>query len=90
MLTRLINTASFDPNAISQHYLHVSPDGFKYHYWLPVVSRISKWLERHTAERYILSIAIFGLFLNALFGLLSCLIGAAQLYVAILTLKVAK
>lgn len=75
-------------------------DGFECTYWAtrlrdlekiaekpPASNRFISWVDRHTSDRNALTIAILGLFLAALFGLIGCLLGVAQLVVAILAWK---
>jgi hypothetical protein len=53
----------------------------------PASNKFISWVDRHKSDRNALTIAILGLFLAALFGLIGCLLGAAQLAVAILAWK---
>jgi hypothetical protein len=53
----------------------------------PPSNKMVAWFERHTSERNALTVAILGVFLAALFGLLTFLIGIAQLVVAYLAWK---
>ncbi|KAI5463394.1 hypothetical protein BGZ63DRAFT_351923, partial [Mariannaea sp. PMI_226] len=48
----------------------------------PPRNAIVAWFERHTSERNALTVAIVGLFLSALFGLLSFIVGLLQLILA--------
>jgi hypothetical protein len=48
---------------------------------------VVSWIERHTSERNALTVALIGVFLAVLFGLLSLLVGVAQLVVSILAWK---
>lgn len=45
----------------------------------PPANAMAAWFERHTSERNALTVAIFGLFLSVLFGLLSFIVGLLQL-----------
>jgi hypothetical protein len=96
LLSRLIRKGSFDRDARLVEYIRNENDPIVYVYWntrleelynfvqdLPPRNRLTWWIERHTSERNALTVAIIGLFLSALFGLLACLIGIAQLAVAI-------
>jgi len=53
----------------------------------PPTHKVISWIERHTSERNALTVALLGLFLAALFGLLGLLVGIAQLVVSILAWK---
>ncbi|KAL7928736.1 hypothetical protein V8C35DRAFT_317401 [Trichoderma chlorosporum] len=89
--------SSFDPNLIVYDgWVRSPPADFKLVYWTrrlralqavadhpPPSNKVISWFERHTSERNALTVAIAGLFLTALFGLLSFLVGVAQLLVAI-------
>ncbi|KAL4886117.1 hypothetical protein BJY04DRAFT_213652 [Aspergillus karnatakaensis] len=98
LLKDLIAKHGFDPNAIWDTGL--ISDGFRYQYWNqrleilyrlvinpPPRNRLARWVERHTSERNALTVALIALFLNAFFGMMACLIGGAQLAIAILAWK---
>ncbi|KAL3462738.1 hypothetical protein BJX64DRAFT_299314 [Aspergillus heterothallicus] len=102
LLKRLVDKDGFDPNARwDEGWIRDGvATNFRYKYWnkrLEVLYRLVKnppprngfisWVERHTTERNALTVAIIGLFLSAFFGLLTCLIGGAQLAIAILAWK---
>ncbi|KAL3443966.1 hypothetical protein BJX65DRAFT_320303 [Aspergillus insuetus] len=102
MLKALMRKHGFDPNArVDEGLIRKDvPPKFKYEYWahrLKILYHLAKsppprnwvvsWIERHTSERNALTVAIVGLFLSAFFGLLTCLIGGAQLYIAIVAWK---
>jgi hypothetical protein len=100
LLKRLISKYDFDPNSKWDERPRSLPDQFAYQYWdgrlaklhnivknPPPANSVVSWLERHTSERNALTVAIVGLFLSALFGLLGFLVGLAQLYVAVIALK---
>jgi len=53
----------------------------------PPTYNVVSWIERHTSERNALSVALIGVFLAVLFGLLGLLVGVAQLVVSILAWK---
>ncbi|KAL7942803.1 hypothetical protein V8C42DRAFT_140241 [Trichoderma barbatum] len=92
-----LSDSAFDPNLVVYDALiRPPPDDFKFVYWTkrlralqaivdhpPPSNRIVSWFERHTSERNALTAAILGLFLTALFGLLSFLVGVAQLVVSL-------
>ncbi|KAL3473150.1 hypothetical protein BJX99DRAFT_272410 [Aspergillus californicus] len=101
-LKRLIRKHNFDPNAewFEGAIREDIPTTFRYQYWNsrieqlymvvknpPPANRLISWIERHTSERNALTVAIVGLFLSAFFGLLTCIIGAAQLAIAVLQWK---
>ena len=87
----------FDPNLlVYDGLIRPLPGNFKFVYWTkrlralqtvvdkpPPSNKIISWFERHTSERNALTVAILGLFLTALFGLLSFLVGVAQLVVSL-------
>lgn len=89
--------SAFDPNLVVYDSLIRSlPANFKFVYWTkrlrnlqavvnhpPPSNKVVSWFERHTSERNALTVAIIGLFLTALFGLLSFLVGIAQLVVSL-------
>ncbi|KAL6788657.1 hypothetical protein J3E68DRAFT_430875 [Trichoderma sp. SZMC 28012] len=88
--------AAFDPNLIVWDGLFRTPPSFKLVYWTkrlrnlqtavdhpPPSNGLVSWVERHTSERTALTVALIGLFLTAAFGLLSVLIGIAQLVVSL-------
>ncbi|KAL2863803.1 uncharacterized protein BJX67DRAFT_362679 [Aspergillus lucknowensis] len=100
LLSRLIRKGSFDADAKLVEYIRNENKPIVYVYWKarleelyefvqnrPPRNRFTWWIERHTSERNALTVAIIGLFLSAFFGLLACLIGIAQLVVAILAWK---
>ena len=53
----------------------------------PPANKLIAWFERHTSERNALTVAVLGLFLAALFGFLSFVVGVAQLVVSIIAWK---
>jgi len=98
LLKSLIRKHNFDSNAKwDEGNIRALPENFSYQYWgcrleklhdivkkPPPVNRVVSWLERHTSERNALTVAILGLFLSALFGLLSFIVGVGQLWIAII------
>jgi hypothetical protein len=98
---RLIKEHEFDPNiAVLDDYNPDAPEDFEYKYWNhrlavmkgivanpPPANSMVAWFERHTSERNALTVAIFGVFLAALFGFLAFAVGVAQLIVSILAWK---
>lgn len=97
----LIEKSNFDPDFTNDDLRRIlTIDGFECRYWAerlrklekiaekpPPSNRFISWVDRHTSDRNALTIAILGLCLAALFGLVSCLLGVAQLVVAILAWK---
>ncbi|KAL7907763.1 hypothetical protein GGI35DRAFT_481415 [Trichoderma velutinum] len=89
--------SAFDPNLmVWDGLIRTVPPDFKFVYWTkrlrnlqaavdhpPPSNKVVSWVERHTSERTALTVAIIGLFLTALFGLLSFLVGIAQLVVSL-------
>jgi hypothetical protein len=89
--------STFDPNLmVYDGLIRPLPADFKLVYWSkrlkalqavvdhpPPSNKVISWFERHTSERNALTVAILGLFLTALFGLLSFLVGVAQLVVSL-------
>lgn len=53
----------------------------------PPAYKLVSWIERHTSERNALTVALVGVFLAALFGLLGLMVGVAQFIVSILAWK---
>ncbi|KAL5342464.1 hypothetical protein BJX70DRAFT_355886 [Aspergillus crustosus] len=104
-LNTLIRKHWFDPNAqVDEGWIRQDARAkFKYYYWNdrleklyhlvrnpPPKNRLVGWIERHTNERNALTVALIALFLSAFFGLMTCLIGGAQLALAILAWRDAK
>lgn len=89
--------SAFDPNlVVYDGLIRPLPPNFKFVYWTkrlrnlqavvdhpPPSNKVVSWFERHTSERNALTVAIIGLFLTALFGLLSVLVGIAQLVISL-------
>lgn len=89
--------STFDPNLmVYDGLIRPVPADFKLVYWSkrlkalqavvdhpPPSNKVISWFERHTSERNALTVAILGLFLTALFGLLGFLVGVAQLVVSL-------
>jgi hypothetical protein len=101
LVKKLTRESKFDPDsAVFDGGICNFPDDFEYRYWgerlteirdiishPPPANKMIAWLERHTSERNALTVAILGLFLSALFGLLGLLVGIAQLVVSIYAWK---
>ncbi|KAL2062850.1 hypothetical protein VTL71DRAFT_5922 [Oculimacula yallundae] len=104
LLSRLISKHDFDADSRwDEDHIRPLPSQFAYHYWgdrlaqlhavvknPPPANGVMSWFERHTSERNALTVAIIGLFLSALFGLLSVIVGGAQLWVAVVALNNSK
>ncbi|KAH8738448.1 hypothetical protein BGZ61DRAFT_526422 [Ilyonectria robusta] len=94
-------TRGFDPDIlIYDGLIRPVPEPFQLMYWKkrldilreivdnpPPSNSFTSWFERHTSERNALTVAIIGVFLAALFGFLSFIVGIAQLVVSILAWK---
>jgi hypothetical protein len=91
----MIQKHDFDPEGRWIEFVRATPAGMEFEYWgdrLLALSNLIKqpppgnavvaWFERHTSERNALTVAIVGLFLSALFGFLSFLVGLLQLILA--------
>jgi hypothetical protein len=101
LLQKLISKYNFDPNSKwDEGHIRPLPEQFTYQYWggrltrlhdivknPPPANKVVSWFERHTSERNALTVAIIGLFLSALFGLLSFIVGLAQLWVSVIAWK---
>lgn len=99
-LETMIQKQGFDTEARWIEFVRKVPDDMTFHYWgdrltalyevikrPPPKNAIVAWFERHTSERNALTIAIIGLFLSALFGLLSFIVGLLQLILAWMAYK---
>lgn len=87
----------FDRNLLIYNgYIYPLPTNYKCVYWStrlkalqaladsrPPTNKIVSWFERHTSERNALTVAIIGLFLNALFGFLGVSVGILQVVVSV-------
>lgn len=100
LLEKLIRTRGFDPEGMWLEFVRPINSDFTFMYWgdriarlhdlvkqPPPRNRLVSWIERHTSERNALTVAIVGLFLAALFGLLSLLVGIVQTVIAYLAWK---
>lgn len=89
--------STFDPNlTVDERLLKRDlPHDFKLVYWTkrlralqavvdhpPPPNKIISWFERHSSDRNVLIVAVLGLFLSSLFGLLGFLVSVAQLVVS--------
>ncbi|KAK3985216.1 hypothetical protein QBC44DRAFT_405346 [Cladorrhinum sp. PSN332] len=95
LLKTMIDKHSFDSEAEWIEFVRPTPEGMAFDYWghrlaalheiikkPPPANAMVAWFERHTSERNALTVAIVGLFLSALFGLLSFIVGTLQLVLA--------
>ncbi|CAM1508011.1 Fc.00g048590.m01.CDS01 [Cosmosporella sp. VM-42] len=103
LLKKLIRKHGFDAEATWVEFVRPIPDDFAFKYWgsrlaelyevvkrPPPTNSLISWFERHTSERNALTVAIIGLFLSVLLGLLSLVVGILQLIVAWLAWKEAE
>ncbi|KAK2014318.1 hypothetical protein LZ32DRAFT_582010 [Colletotrichum eremochloae] len=94
-LKKMIKKYSFDQEAMLIEFVRTVPPDMVFEYWgnrlaklhdaikrPPPTNPVVSWLERHTSERNALTVAITGLFLAALFGFLSFIVGLLQLILA--------
>lgn len=94
-LRRLIRDEKFDPDATWVEFVRPIPHDFGFVHWgsrlaelhsvvkdPPPVNPVVSWVERHASERNALAVAMLGLFLAVLFGLLSLITGILQLIIA--------
>ena len=93
----------FDPNLLNYDGLirpMSELEDFKLIYWAkrvralqdivmnpPPTYKVVSWIERHTSERNALTVALIGVFLAVLFGLMGLVVGVAQLVVSVLAWK---
>ncbi|KAK2033893.1 hypothetical protein LX32DRAFT_689741 [Colletotrichum zoysiae] len=95
LLQKMIRKHSFDQEAKLIDFVRTLPPDMVFEYWgsrlaklhdaikrPPPTNPVVSWLERHTSERNALMVAIVGLFLAALFGFLSFVVGLLQLILA--------
>lgn len=96
----LIRKQGFDAEGRWIQFVRATPEDMSFEYWgdrlsilhdvvkrPPPANAIVSWFERHTSERNALTVAIVGLFLSALFGLLSFIVGLLQLILAWVAFK---
>ncbi|KAI4641699.1 hypothetical protein J4E93_007797 [Alternaria ventricosa] len=102
-LEKFTEKYGFDPKATYfERHIRTLPDDFEYKYLgdrlatllrivnhPPPANSIVAWFERHTSERNALTVAILGLFLTALLGFLSLLVGTVAVVYSILQYNVA-
>ncbi|WDK08951.1 hypothetical protein CGRA01v4_00229 [Colletotrichum graminicola] len=91
----MIRKHSFDQEAMPIEFVRPVPPDMVFEYWgnrlaklhdvirrPPPTNPVVSWFERHISERNALTVAISGLFLAALFGFLSFIVGLLQLILA--------
>lgn len=91
----MIQKHGFDAEGRWIEFVRATPGDMTFNYWgerlsalhdivrqPPPANAIIAWVERHTSERNALTVAIVGLFLSVLFGLLSFIVGLLQLILA--------
>lgn len=91
----MIQKHGFDAEGRWIEFVRATPSDMTFDYWggrlsalhdivrqPPPANAIVAWVERHTSERNALTVAIVGLFLSVLFGLLSFIVGLLQLILA--------
>ncbi|KAK0616427.1 hypothetical protein B0T14DRAFT_434869 [Immersiella caudata] len=94
-LEAMIQKHDFDAEGRWIEFIRPTPADMEFEYWgdrllalanlvkePPPANAVVAWFERHTSERNALTVAILGLFLSALFGFLSVLVGLLQLILA--------
>jgi hypothetical protein len=94
-LEAMIQKQGFDPEGRWIEFVRPTPSDMTFAFWGDRLSALHNvvrnpppenafigWLERHTTERNALTVAIVGLFLSVLFGLLSFIVGLLQLLLA--------
>lgn len=95
VLETMIQKHGFDAEGRWIEFVRATPSDMTFDYWggrlsalhdivrqPPPANAIVAWVERHTSERNALTVAIVGLFLSVLFGLLSFIVGLLQLILA--------
>jgi len=91
----MIQKHGFDSEGRWIEFVRPTPSDMTFNYWgdrlsalhevvknPPLENAVVGWVERHTTERNALTVAIIGLFLAALFRLLSFIVGLLQLILA--------
>lgn len=95
LLEKLIAKDGFDPNMREYDPVRRIAPGFVFQVWArrldelhdfvrqpPPSNALVAWFERHTSERNALTVAILGLFLSVVIGLLGLVVGILQLVLA--------
>lgn len=99
-LETMIQRQGFDAEGRWIEFVRATPAEMTFEYWgdrlsalhdvvkrPPPANAVVAWFERHTSERNALTVAIVGLFLSVLFGLLSFIVGLLQLILAWMAYK---
>lgn len=94
-MDKMIDKHGFDPEGKWVGFVRPKPPNSEFEYWgnrlatlydlvkkPPPTNAFISWFDRHTTERNALTVAIVGLFLSALFGLLGVLVGVVQVVLA--------
>jgi hypothetical protein len=94
-LERMIRKHGFDQEGRWIEFVRATPERMGFDYWgdrlsalhdvvkqPPPANALVAWFERHTSERNALTVAIVGLFLSVIIGLLSFIVGVLQLALA--------
>lgn len=94
-LKSMIKKQGFDDEGRWIEFVRSTPPDMGFNFWGERLSRlydvvklrpprnsVVAWFERHTSERNALTVAIIGVFLSVLFGLLSFIVGLLQLILA--------
>lgn len=94
-LETMIQRHGFDEEGRWIEFVRATPADMSFDYWgerlsilhnfvhkPPPANAMVAWFERHTSERNALTVAILGLFLSVVFGLLSFIVGLLQLILA--------
>ncbi|KAK4222480.1 hypothetical protein QBC38DRAFT_375064, partial [Podospora fimiseda] len=92
---KLIKFEGFDPKADWVKFVRPILDNFPFTHWdsrlatlhdlvksPPPTNSLLSWVERHTSDRNVMTVATLALFLAVIFGIVSTLLGCAQLIVA--------
>ncbi|KAK4225076.1 hypothetical protein QBC38DRAFT_280405 [Podospora fimiseda] len=95
LLKSMIRKEDFDSETKEIEFVRKASEDMTFHYWghrlaalheiikkPPPANAMVAWFERHTSERNALTVAILGLFLSALFGMLSFIVGMLQFVLA--------
>ncbi|CAG9938596.1 unnamed protein product [Clonostachys rosea f. rosea IK726] len=99
-LDTMIQKHGFDPESRWIEFVRATPMDMKFDYWgsrlsvlqgfvkkPPPPNALVAWFERHTSERNALTVAIIGLLLAVIFGVLSFIVGLLQLILAYIAYK---
>ena len=94
-LRKLIKDENFDPEATWVEFVRLIPHDFHFEHWgsrlaelysivkdPPPINPLVSWVEQHASDRNALAVAVLGLFLAVLFGLLTFITRVLQLIIA--------